>query len=155
LSTLALFLAGLLLLVAVVALTGPNKQILITVYILYPTIVVCLVLNRFGHIHLACVILTLAIVGGMCFTLTMTAYVHGGLTPNDKDILYLPFFGELVVAALLPSVEYLSVGLRTVRSQHDYRSGQWAKTLGGGHARSDQFSGGWQSRSRRTPVFRQ
>jgi len=110
LSALALFLAGLLLLVAVVAITGPNKQILMTVYVLYPTIMVCLVLNRFRHIHLAGTLLALAIVGGMYFTLTMTAYVRGGLTPNDKDILYLPFFGELVVAALLPSLAVFLVG---------------------------------------------
>lgn len=56
-------------------------------------------------------VLQLAIMGGMYFTLTMTAYVHGGLNPNDKDILYLPFFGELVVAALLPSLAVFLVAI--------------------------------------------
>jgi len=37
----------------------------------------------------------------MCLTLFTTA-AHGGLSPNDKDILYLLFFAELFVAAILP-----------------------------------------------------
>lgn len=102
LSALALFLALVLLLVAYIALTGPNKQIITTVYVLYPVIFMCLLLNRFGHVNLAGLLLTLALLGGMYLTLGTTAFLHGGLTPNDKDILYLPFFGELVAAALLP-----------------------------------------------------
>ena len=46
LSALALFLAGVLLFVAYIAWSGPNKQIVTTVYVLYPTILACLVLNR-------------------------------------------------------------------------------------------------------------
>jgi hypothetical protein len=103
LSALALFLALTLLMVLYIAVTGPNKGIIITVEILYPTIVVCLVLNRFGRVNSAGILLTTALVGGMYFTLLTTAYLRGGLTPNDKDILYLPFFGELVAAALLPT----------------------------------------------------
>jgi hypothetical protein len=103
LSAMALFLALTLLLVAYLALTGPNKQIINTVYILYVTLFLCLVLNRRGHIHSAGALLIVGLIGGMYLTLIMTA-LHGGLTPNDKDILYLPFFGELVAAALLPTV---------------------------------------------------
>lgn len=103
LSAFALFLALTLLMVAYIALTGPNKQIITTVYILYPTIAACLVLNRRGHVNLAGFVLITALVGGMYFTLLTTAYGHGGLTPNDKDIFYLPFFGEMVAAALLPT----------------------------------------------------
>ncbi|MGH2505908.1 MAG: hypothetical protein ACRDHZ_00575 [Ktedonobacteraceae bacterium] len=84
-------------------MTGPNKQIIVTVYILYPTIVLCLILNRLRHVNLAGLLLILALVGGMYLTLYTTAFLRGGLTPNDKDILYLPFFGELVAAALLPT----------------------------------------------------
>lgn len=102
LSALALFLGLTLLMVAYIALTGPNKQIIVTVYILYPTILLCLILNRFRHVNIAGGLLTTA-VGGMYLTLVTTAFFRGGLTPNDKDIFYLPFFGELVAAALLPT----------------------------------------------------
>ncbi|MGH2479917.1 MAG: hypothetical protein ACRDHW_09710 [Ktedonobacteraceae bacterium] len=111
LSALALFLAGLLLFVAYIALSGPNKQIIATVYVLYPTILLCLLLNRFQHINLAGVLLIFALNGGMYLTLGTTAFLHGGLTPNDKDILYLPVFGELVAAALLPTVAIFLVAL--------------------------------------------
>lgn len=103
LSALALFLALILVFVAVIALTGPNKQIITTVYILYPTLALCLLLNRLGYINLAGLLLVVALVGGMDLTLMTTAFLHGGLSPNDKDILYLSFFGELVAAALLPA----------------------------------------------------
>ena len=102
LSALALFLIWTLVMVAYVALTGPNKQIINTVYILYPTIAICLFLNRHGHVNIAGLVLITSLVGGMYLTLVTTAF-HGGITPNDKDILYLPFFGELVAAALLPT----------------------------------------------------
>ncbi len=111
LSALALFLALLLLFVAFIALTGPNKQIIVTVYILYPTIFLCLLLNRFRQVHLAGLLLILALVGGMYLTLGTTAFFHGGLSPNDKDILYLPFFGELVAAALLPTYAIFVVAI--------------------------------------------
>lgn len=111
LSALALFLALTLLLVAYIALTGPNKQIITTVYILYPTIVGCLMLNRLGHINAAGGLLITSLVGGMYLTLVTTA-THGGISPNDKDILYLPFFGELFAAALLPtSAIFLVAGI--------------------------------------------
>ena len=103
LSALALFLALILVFVAVIAFTGPNKVIINTVYILYPTLALCLLLNRFGYINVAGLLLIVALVGGMDLTLTTTAFLHGGLSPNDKDILYLSFFGELVAAALLPA----------------------------------------------------
>jgi hypothetical protein len=103
LSALALFLGLTLLMVLYIAVTGPNKGIIVTVEILYPTIGVCLVLNRFRHVNIAGILLITALVGGMYFTLLTTAYLRGGLTPNDKDILYLPFFGELVAAAILPT----------------------------------------------------
>jgi hypothetical protein len=110
LSALALFLGLTLIFVAYIALTGPNRQIINTVYILYITLFICLLLNRFGHIHIAGALLVVGLVGGMYFTLVMTA-LHGGLTPNDKDIFYLPFFGELVAAALLPTTAIFVVAV--------------------------------------------
>jgi hypothetical protein len=103
LSALALFLGLTLIFVAYIALTGPNRQIINTVYVMYVTMSLCLILNRFGHIHSAGALMVVGLVGGMYFTIIMTA-LHGGLTPNDKDIFYLPFFGELVAAALLPTI---------------------------------------------------
>ncbi|HEU5382849.1 MAG TPA: hypothetical protein VFV38_46165, partial [Ktedonobacteraceae bacterium] len=111
LSALALFLAGVLLLVVYLALTGPNKQIIVTVEILYPTIALCLLLNRLGHVNLAGVLLIVSLIGGMYLTLGTTAFLRGGLSPNDKDILYLPFFGELVAAALLPTFAIFLVAI--------------------------------------------
>jgi hypothetical protein len=108
LSALALFLALTLVMVAYIAIVGPNKQIINTVYTLYVTLFICLIFNRRGHIHIAGALLTLGLVGGIYFTIIMTS-LHGGLTPNDKDIFYLPFFGELVAAALLPPVAIFAV----------------------------------------------
>lgn len=96
-----LFLVAILLLVALIAYLGPNKQIANVIYTLYPMIAICIVLNRKGYVNLVGVLLTLGVVGGMCLTLFTTA-AHGGLSPNDKDILYLLFFAELFVAAILP-----------------------------------------------------
>lgn len=100
-SACMLFLALILVLVAVIAFVGPNRQIATIIYTLYPMIVLCVVLNRRGMVTLVGVLLTLGIVGGMCLTLVTTA-LRGGLSPNDKDILYLLFFAELFVAAILP-----------------------------------------------------
>ncbi len=100
-SACMLFLSTILVLVALVAYLGPNKQIANVIYTLYPIIAICIFLNRRGLVNLVGVLLTLGLVGGMCFTLLTTA-AHGGLSPNDKDILYLLFFAELFVAAILP-----------------------------------------------------
>jgi hypothetical protein len=116
LSALALFLGLTLMFVAYVALTGPNKQLINTVYILYGTLFICLILNRLGHVYSAGALLVVSIVGGMYFTVIMTA-LHGGVTPNDKDIFYLPFLGELVAAALLPtSMIFLIAAANTIIS---------------------------------------
>jgi hypothetical protein len=96
-----LFLAIVLLLVAVTAVLGPNKNIITVVYILYPIIFFCLLLNRKGQVTWVGLLLSLGVVGGMCLTLTTTA-LHGGISPTDKDILYLLFFDELFFAMLLP-----------------------------------------------------
>ena len=100
-SACMLFLATILVLVGLIAYLGPNKQIANVLYTLYPMIALCIVLNRRGYVNLVGVLLTLGLVGGMCLTLFTTA-AHGGLSPNDKDILYLLFFAELFVAAILP-----------------------------------------------------
>jgi hypothetical protein len=102
LSALALFLGLTLIFVTILGIIGPNKQILFTAILIYLTLIVCLFLNRIGGVHIAGAILVVAICGGMYLTLVSTALFGGGLTPNDKDILYLLFFGELIAAALLP-----------------------------------------------------
>jgi hypothetical protein len=100
-SSMMLFLAVLLLFVAVIGVLGPNKNLLTVVYTIYPIIAVCLFLNRKGHVTWAGILLSLGMVGGMCMTLFSTA-LHGGISPTDKDILYLLFFDELFFALLLP-----------------------------------------------------
>ncbi|HEU5377960.1 MAG TPA: hypothetical protein VFV38_21265 [Ktedonobacteraceae bacterium] len=115
-AALMLFLALILLLVAVLAYVGPNKQMLSVVSTLYPIIVLCLVLNRKGYVNLVGILLALGVVGGMSFTLLTTA-AHGGISPNDKDILYLLFFDELFVAALLPvNMVFVAAALNIVLS---------------------------------------
>jgi hypothetical protein len=100
-SACMLFLAIILVFVAFIAYLGPNKQIATIIYTLYPMIIICIFLNRQGKVNLVGILMTLALVGGMCLTLFTTA-AGPGLGPNDKDILYLLFFAELFVAAILP-----------------------------------------------------
>ena len=100
-SSMMLFLAVLLLFVAVIGVLGPNKNLLTAVYTISPIIAVCLFLNRKEHVTWVGILLSLGMVGGMCMTLLTTA-LHGGISPTDKDILYLLFFDELFFALLLP-----------------------------------------------------
>jgi len=100
-SPMMLFLAILLLLVAVIAFLGHNPNLLPVVETLYPIIVLCLFLNRKGFVTWVGVLLSLGLVGGMCMTLVITA-LHGGLRPIDTQILFLLFFDEMFFAMLLP-----------------------------------------------------
>jgi hypothetical protein len=100
-SPMMLFLAILLLLVAVIAFLGQNSNLLPVVYTLYPIIGFCLFLNRKGLVTLVGILLSLGLVGGMCMTLIITA-LHGGLRPIDTQILFLLFFDEIFFAMLLP-----------------------------------------------------
>ena len=89
-SPMMLFLAIVLILVAATAVLGPNKNIITVVYTLYPITFFCLYLNRKGHVTWVGTLLSLGVVGGMCMTLITTA-LHGGMSPTDKDILYVRF----------------------------------------------------------------
>jgi hypothetical protein len=100
-SPMMLFLAILLLLVAVIAFLGHNPNLLPVVYTLSPIIAACLFLNRKGHVTWVGILLSLGLVGGMCMTLVITA-LHGGIRPIDTQILFLLFFDELFFATLLP-----------------------------------------------------
>lgn len=106
-SACMLFLSIVLLFVWFIGFFGPNKGIVNIVYTLYPTILLCIFLNRRSRVNLVGILLTLGLVGGMCMTLITTAR-GPGLSPNDKDILYLLFFAELFVAAILP-INYVFV----------------------------------------------
>src|SRR5579875_3703341 len=100
-SPLMLFLLLLLLLVAVIAVLGHNPHLLPVVSTLCPVILGCLFLNRRGYVTLVGILLSLALVGGMCLTLLITA-LHGGIAPLDTQILFLLFFYEIFFAMLLP-----------------------------------------------------
>ncbi len=100
-SPMMLFLALVLILVAVTVMLGTNKHIMMMVYTLYPITGLCLFLNRKGHVTWVGILLSLGVVGGMCMTFITTA-LHSGISPTDKDILYLFFFDELFFAMLLP-----------------------------------------------------
>ncbi len=100
-SPMMLFLALVLIPVAATAILGTNKHIMTVVYTLSPIIGLCLFLNRKGYVTWVGLLLSLGVVGGMCMTLITTA-LHGGISPTDKDILYLLFFDELFFAMLLP-----------------------------------------------------
>jgi hypothetical protein len=115
-SPMMLFLAILLLLVAVIALLGHNPNLLPVVYTLYPIILLCLFLNRKGQVTWVGILLSLGLVGGMCMTLVITA-LHGGLRPIDTQILFLLFFDEMFFAMLLPiDVVFLVAGLNMLIS---------------------------------------
>ncbi len=100
-SAFLLYLALVLIIVAGVAQWGPNKQIWTVIYILYPVIALSCWLNQRGLVTLVGIMLSSGLLGGMCLTLFVTA-THGGISSTDKDIIFLLFFDELFVAALLP-----------------------------------------------------
>ncbi len=115
-SPLMLFLAILLLLVAVIAVLGHNPHLLPVVYTLLPIIGGCLFLNRRGFVTLVGILLSLGLVGGMCLTLLITA-LHGGIAPLDTQILFLLFFDEIFFAMLLPiNAVFLAAWLNLVIS---------------------------------------
>ncbi|GHO50901.1 hypothetical protein [Ktedonospora formicarum] len=99
-SAILLFLAAILLLVAPLGWFGPNKQILYTALIVWATIAVCVVLNRRKHVNLVGCLLCLAVNTGMYVSILRAP---GGLGVDDKDILYLLVFSELLLGAILPA----------------------------------------------------
>ena len=98
-SAIMLFLAGILVLVVPIGLLGPNKQIFFTAIAVWFVIGVCLVLNRKGRVNLVGMLLCLSILAGMYLSILRAP---GGMSPDDKDVLYLLIFGELFIGAILP-----------------------------------------------------
>ncbi len=98
-SAIMLFLAGILLLVVPIGVLGTNKQILFTALIVWAVIGLSLVLNRKGKVNLVGILLCLSIITGMYLSILRAP---GGMSPDDKDILYLLVFGELFIGAILP-----------------------------------------------------
>src|SRR5581483_10806740 len=98
-STIMLFLACILVLVVPIGLLGPNRQIFYTALAVWCVIGLCLVLNRKGQVNLVGLLLCLSIITGMYLSILRAP---GGMSPDDKDILYLLVFGELFIGAILP-----------------------------------------------------
>ena len=98
-STIMLFLACILVLVVPIGLLGPNTQIFYTAIAVWCVIGLCLVLNRKGQVNLVGLLLCLSIITGMYLSILRAP---GGMSPDDKDILYLLVFGELFIGAILP-----------------------------------------------------
>ncbi|HZO75416.1 MAG TPA: hypothetical protein VFB60_24650 [Ktedonobacteraceae bacterium] len=98
-SAIMLFLACILVLVVPIGLLGPNTQILYTALTVWGVIGLCIVLNRKGHVNAVGILLCLSIISGMYLSILRAP---GGLSPDDKDILYLLVFGELFIGAILP-----------------------------------------------------
>ncbi len=98
-SAIMLFLACVLALVAPIGVLGPNKQIFFTALTVWVVIGVCIPLNRTGKVNLAGVLLCLSIITGMYLSILRAPV---GMSPDDKDILYLLIFGELFIGVILP-----------------------------------------------------
>lgn len=98
-SAIMLFLACILVLVVPIGLLGPNKQIFFTAISIWCVIGLCIVLNRKGKVNLVGILLCLSIIAGMYLSILRAP---GGMSLDDKDILYLLIFGELFIGAILP-----------------------------------------------------
>jgi uncharacterized membrane protein len=98
-SSLMFFLAILLGLAAPIGVFTPNHSILGVVVTIYIVIAICIPFNRGGLVNVVGTLLSMGIVFGM-YTSILTA--KGGMSPAEKDILYLLFFSELFAGAILP-----------------------------------------------------
>jgi hypothetical protein len=100
-SALMLFLGTVLLLAGAIGLLGPNHTILFVVSSMFVAIFISIPINRRGGIEIVGVLMLLGLTVGMYSSILVDAYTVG-MSPNDKDILYLLFFSELFAGALLP-----------------------------------------------------
>lgn len=99
-SALMLFLLLVLLLASAIGFFGSNHTILIVTTTMLGAILLSIPLNRHGQVEIVGLLMALGLTGGM-YTSMLAA--PGGLSPADKDILYLLFFSDLFVAVLLPT----------------------------------------------------
>ncbi len=100
-SALMLFLGTVLLLAGAIGMTSPNHTIVIVVSSMLGAILMSIPLNRQGKVELVGLLMVLGLTVGMYTSIGVDAFTVG-MSPNDKDILYLLFFSELFAGALLP-----------------------------------------------------
>jgi hypothetical protein len=100
-SALMLFLGTVLLLAGVTGIFGKNHTILFVVSSMFVAIIISIPINRRGWIEVVGILMLLGLTAGMYTSILVDAYTVG-MSPNDKDILYLLFFSELFAGALLP-----------------------------------------------------
>ncbi len=100
-SALMLFLGTVLLLAGTIGITGPNHTIVIVVSSMLGAILISIPINRHGKVELVGLLMVLGLTAGMYTSIGVDAF-SVGMSPNDKDILYLHFFSELFAGALLP-----------------------------------------------------
>lgn len=115
-STLMLFLLIVLGIASTISLFSANRTILAVIITMLLTIVFSIPLNRHGLVEVVGIFMALGLTGGM-YTSMLTA--PGGMSPAEKDILYLLFFSDMFVAAILPvNLVFLVAGLNIAFSAY-------------------------------------
>jgi hypothetical protein len=101
-STIMFFLSIILLfLVGPIGIFGPNHQILITAGGVLALIVICIPINRAGHVNAVGLIVSLAVNIGIYLSILRSP---GGIGPTDIGMFDMLVFSEVFVASLLPIV---------------------------------------------------
>ncbi len=98
-SAIMLFLGVVLIAVGLLGIFGPNHTLLFVAITILTAIALCIPLNKHGYVNFVGVLISLGVAGGM-YSSILTA--PGGVSPNDKDILFLLFFSELFIGVILP-----------------------------------------------------
>jgi hypothetical protein len=98
-SALMLFLLIVLCIASTIGFISANHTILAVITTMFIAIALSIPLNRRGLVEVVGLMMAVGMTGGM-YTSMLAA--PGGMSPADKDILYLLFFSDLFVAALLP-----------------------------------------------------
>lgn len=101
-STIMFFLGSILLfLVSPIGIFGPNHQILITAGSILALIAICIPINRFGHVNVVGLLVSISVNIGIYFSILRSP---GGIGPTDLGMFDLLVFSEVFVASLLPIV---------------------------------------------------
>lgn len=98
-SAIMLFLGSILLLVFPIGVLGPNKTIAFVAITVWAVILVCIPLNRRGYVILVGVLIGLSVNVGQYSSILTAPH---GMSINEKDILYLLIFAEILIGAILP-----------------------------------------------------
>lgn len=113
-SALMLFLLIVLCIASTIGVFSANHTILAVIVTMFIAIVCSIPFNRRGAVEVVGIVMTVGLTGGM-YTSMLAA--PGGISPADKDILYLLFFSDLFVAAILPvNMVFLVAGLNILFS---------------------------------------